>query len=213
MRAPPTDERSPGQTAWLCLVWIIGHLAVAAVLSAWPDLVRTSRSGLPAAPGLWATVVLVVQVPLLVYLSRAWTDWPRWLAASALLAAFDVFLYLPFANGFTFALCRGSTLASVPCQRAYLLSALVPMSILVGIVQWRLGRRHLHRTGWLVPAQAIGMVAFAFAFVETVYSSGPIVAGLMLRTSPNLMAGLMYALVVALALPGFRLRRHRPTEG
>jgi len=110
------------------------------------------------------------------------------------------YVLVPFMAGVSFTLCAGvraPMLDAPECARVYLLLVLIPAGLVTGFLQWLLIRRQARRSGWLVPAQCIGMAAFALVYVSVgsrvvLFEYGTALAGAG--------AGVAYALIVGLVL-------------
>jgi len=180
----------------LCLVWVVAHALIGALLQLGesPDW--------PLRYGHWGVIAFIVQGPLLVWWLTAWPSAHGWVAGAALLSGLGLLVGTPFMTGIFFSLCSVDG-ATDRCTQTFLLVILIPVGLTIGLLQWLLGRWHATGAGWLVPAQAIGMVAFALIFAQAQYNPGSPI----LDTIPaSVIAGVAYALVTALALPGMRPR-------
>jgi hypothetical protein len=193
-----TGQRSQTQAFLFCLAWVGTHLLVAALLEAagWGP-----APTLPTRYALWGTLAFAIQAPLLLAWLSAWKYATAWLVGGALLFAFTFFLAVPFMLGVSYSLCRSMFVPT--CMQWSLLLTLVPVGLVLGLIQWLLGRRHARRTGWLIPAQIAGMAAFAIIFARAAFDQ-PSAIGEPLPA--GVLASLTYSLVVALALPGLHRR-------
>jgi hypothetical protein len=193
-----SKERSQAQVIVFCCAWVGVHLLVAALLEAVGLALNLSR---PAARHVfWGTVLFTIQAPLLTGWLGAWKDTPAWAIGGVLLGALN-FVAVPFLTGMAYGMCLRAPLPN--CVERSMMLPILPIGLLLGLVQWLLGRRHARRTAWLIPAQVVGIVAFAIVLIRLTLGA-PSSAGAPLPAS--VLATLAYALVVALALPGLRPR-------